>query len=311
MKSVSLGTTGQMVSGLCLGAMYFGSKTDPATSRALLDQYAGEGGTFIDTANIYSRWVPGFNGGESETLLGAWMKERGNRESLFVASKVGFEYPGVERGLSAKQIEGECEKSLKRLGIETIDLYYAHVDDRTTPQEESLAAFDRLVHSGKVRYIGASNFLAWRLAEADAISRAKQLAGYCCIQQRYTYLRPRVGTSFKPQIAANDDLLDYCGTKGVTILAYSPLLSGAYTRFDRSVPDEYLGADGEKRLQRLNSLARELEVTPNQLVLAWMMNSNPAVIPVMAGSTAEQLRENMAAAEVELTAEQVRMLNDE
>jgi aryl-alcohol dehydrogenase-like predicted oxidoreductase len=291
--------------------MYFGSKTDPATSRALLDQYAGEGGTFIDTANIYSRWVPGFNGGESETLLGAWMKERGNRESLFVASKVGFEYPGVERGLSAKQIEGECEKSLKRLGIETIDLYYAHVDDRTTPQEESLAAFDRLVHSGKVRYIGASNFLAWRLAEADAISRAKQLAGYCCIQQRYTYLRPRVGTSFKPQIAANDDLLDYCGTKGVTILAYSPLLSGAYTRFDRSVPDEYLGADGEKRLQRLNSLARELEVTPNQLVLAWMMNSNPAVIPVMAGSTAEQLRENMAAAEVELTAEQVRMLNDE
>lgn len=311
MKSVTLGTTGQMVSGLCLGAMYFGSKTDPATSRALLDQYAGEGGTFIDTANIYSRWVPGFNGGESETLLGAWMKERGNRESLFVASKVGFEYPGVERGLSAKQIEGECEKSLKRLGIETIDLYYAHVDDRTTPQEESLAAFDRLVHSGKVRYIGASNFLAWRLAEADAISRAKQLAGYCCIQQRYTYLRPRVGTSFKPQIAANDDLLDYCGTKGVTILAYSPLLSGAYTRFDRSVPDEYLGADGEKRLQRLNSLARELEVTPNQLVLAWMMNSNPAVIPVMAGSTAEQLRENMAAAEVELTAEQVRMLNDE
>ena len=150
MRKVLLGNSGVEVSIFCLGAMYFGTRNDKETSYQLLDQYVAAGGSFIDTANIYSRWVPGFVGGESEILLGEWMRERKNRNQLFLASKVGFEYPGVTRGLKARQIEEECHKSLKRMGIATIDLYYAHVDDRNTPMEETLAAFDRLVKAGKV-----------------------------------------------------------------------------------------------------------------------------------------------------------------
>ena len=243
MKKVLLGNSGIEVSQLCLGAMYFGSRTAQDRSWQLLDQYVEAGGSFIDTANIYARWVPGFVGGESETLLGKWMRERKNRHQLFIASKVGFEYPGVERGLPAWRIEEECNKSLKRMGIETIDLYYAHVDDRQTPQEETLEAFDQLVRDGKVKVIGASNFLAWRLEEARWISHSHDWVEYCCIQQRYTYIRPRAGTTFDPQIAANDDLLDYCRTRGMTMLAYSPLLGGAYCREDREFQPQYVGPD--------------------------------------------------------------------
>ena len=133
MRTTPLGWTGVEVSIFCLGAMYLGTRNDAASSYRLLDQYVDAGGSFIDTANIYAHWVEGFRGGESETLLGEWMRRRGNRSRIFLATKVGFEYPGVERGLSAAQIEAECDKSLRRLGVETIDLYYAHVDDRSTP----------------------------------------------------------------------------------------------------------------------------------------------------------------------------------
>jgi aryl-alcohol dehydrogenase-like predicted oxidoreductase len=290
--------------------MYFGSKTDKATSWQLLDQYVEAGGTFIDTANIYARWVPGFVGGESETLLGEWMRARKNRAQLFIATKVGFPYPGVEQGLPAWRIIEECDKSLKRLGIETIDLYYAHVDDRATPQEESLEAFDQLVRAGKVRLLGASNFLAWRLEEAKWISQTHGWAQYCCIQQRYSYLRPRAGTSFDPQIAANDDLLDYCRVRGIALLAYSPLLSGAYSRSDRSFAEQYVGADADQRLAVLAKIAREVGATANQIVLAWMVQSNPAVIPLVAASTKEQMQENLAASNITLSPDQIQQLTN-
>ena len=240
MKTMSLGNTDVEVSVFCLGTMYFGSRDDKEASYQILDQYIEAGGSFLDTANIYARWVPGYVGGESEILLGEWMRERKNRSHVFVATKVGFEYPGVERGLRADQIEEECEKSLSRLGVDTIDLYYAHMDDRSTPMEEAMEAFDRLVRAGKVRLVGASNFLAWRLEEARWVSQTNDWAEYCCIQQRYSYIRPKPGASFDPQIAANDDLLDYWRTRGITMLAYSPLLSGAYTRADRSFSEQYL-----------------------------------------------------------------------
>lgn len=309
MKSVPLGRSGVEVSEICLGAMFLGSSTDSATSYRILDLYVESGGSFIDTANIYAFWVPGFAGGESETLLGEWMRQRGNRSRLFLASKVGFGYGEVKEGLQAKQIEAECEKSLKRLGVETIDLYYAHVDDRATPQEESLAALQRLVEAGKVRFVGASNFLAWRLAEAEAIAASQGWAGYCCVQQRHTFLRPHPGASFTPQIAANNDLLDYCGSRGITLLSYSPLLGGAYTRPEREVPEQYRGPDCDARLERLGRLAAELEITANQLVLAWLMQAAPGSIPLAAGSTVEQVRENLAATEVELTPGQLRWLS--
>jgi aryl-alcohol dehydrogenase-like predicted oxidoreductase len=289
--------------------MYFGSRTDAELSRRLLDEYVESGGTFIDTANIYAHWIQGFKGGESETLLGQWMREKGNRSSLFLACKVGFQYPSVERGLTSSLIQAECDRSLKRLGVECIDLYYAHVDDRATPIDETLEAFQRLVRAGKVRFIGASNFLAWRLAESRATSRSRSWPAYCCIQQRYTYLRPRPGTSFDPQIAANDDLLDYCASSRTTLLAYSPLLGGAYTRSDRSLAEQYTGRDTDGRMKRLTAMARELGITPNQLVLAWLMQAEPPAIPVMAAGTLEQLRENMGALAISLTGEQVRELS--
>lgn len=311
MKTIQLGNTGIDVSEFCLGAMYFGSRNDKATSYQILDQYVDKGGSFIDTANIYAWWVEGFQGTESETLLGEWLCERKNRSQMFIASKVGFGYGDVERGLRAKQIETECEGSLKRLGVDTIDLYYAHVDDRNTPLEETVAAFDRLVQSGKVRLIGASNYLAWRLEEARWVSQTNNWAEFCCVQQRYTYVRPKPGATFDPQIAANDDLLDYCRARGLMMLAYSPLLGGAYsTRPDRVFAEQYVGPDTDVRVAALKTVAEDVGATLNQVVLACMRHSNPPVIPLVAGSTPAQMEENYGALDIELSAEQMTYLDE-
>lgn len=307
MKTQPLGQTSASVSALCFGAMYIGTRIDQPTSYRLLDQYCNAGGRFIDTANIYSRWVPGFQGGESETLLGQWMKERGNRADLFIASKVGFQYADVPKRLRASDIEAECEKSLKRLGIETIDLYYAHVDDRSTPLEESLEAFNRLVEAGKVRFLGASNYLAWRLEQAKWISQVNGWAGFCCIQQHYTYLRLRPGTSVQPQEMVNDDLLDYLASAGITLLAYSVLQSGAYTRPDRALRREFAMPDNDRRLETLRAVADEAGVSANQVILAWMLQRG--VLPLIAASDETQLGENLAALDVRLSAEQMERLN--
>lgn len=309
MRTTQLGNTGVSVSALCLGAMYFGTRQDEATSYRLLDQYVDGGGSFIDTANIYAHWVSGGKGQESEALLGRWMQKRANRARLFIATKVGFQYGSVPRGLTAHLIETECEKSLKLLNVETIDLYYAHVDDRATPMEETLEAFYRLVQAGKVRFIGASNFTAWRLEEAHWLSQLHGWAEYCCVQQRYTYLRPKPGASFAPQLNVNADLLDYCRNRPVTLLAYSALLSGAYTRPERAIGAQYLGLDSEARLAGLRQLAAEKGITPNQVVLAWMLHSDPFVLPLIAASTPEQMDENLRALEVKLSPEEMSRLD--
>lgn len=312
MRTVALGNTGEQVSALCFGAMYLGTHQDEPTSFALLDQYVEAGGTFIDSANIYAAWVSGFKGGESETVLGHWMKARGNRNKLFLATKVGFDYDKVERGLSARLLETECDKSLKRLGVETIDLYYAHVDDRKTPLQETLAAFDRLVNAGKVRYIGASNYLAYRLERAHTLAKLNDWPPFRCLQQRYTYVQPRPSVkNVGAQEYVTDEILDYVRwRKGdLTLLAYSVLLSGAYTRTDRSIPEQYDTADNGARLETLRAVAQENHCTPNQVVLAWLMQSDPPVLPLIAASTPAQMRENLAALEVRLSDEQMQRLN--
>jgi aryl-alcohol dehydrogenase-like predicted oxidoreductase len=310
MRTQQLGHTGKDVSALCLGAMFFGSRTDKETSYRVLDHYLDAGGTFIDTANTYARWIEGFQGGESETLLGEWMTQRGNRSALFIASKVGFDYQDVSIGLSARQIEEECNKSLKRMNIETIDLYYAHKDDPATPLEETMEAFDRLISAGKVRFIGASNYLAWRLERARWISETNSWAQFCCIQQRHTYLPMRPGASSGRQDVANNDLFQYCSDTGTTLLAYSVLLGGAYTRDDRPLSEGYISPDNEQRLAVLHTVAREIGATPNQVVLCWMMQSSPPVLPLIAASSEEQLAENIGALALELSAEQMRRLNN-
>jgi aryl-alcohol dehydrogenase-like predicted oxidoreductase len=309
MKTVSLGQTGEQVSALCLGAMLYGTGVSAETSKQLLDQYVDAGGSFIDTANIYAWWSGEGKGGDSEALLGEWMRERSNRSRLFIASKVGFGYGNVQQGLKASQIVSECEKSLRLLGVETIDLYYAHVDDRVTPIGETLDSFDKLVRAGKVRYIGASNYRAWRLEQADWVSQSSDLAAFCCVQQRYTYLQPRAGASFAPQVAANDDLLDYCRSRGMTLLAYSPLLSGAYTRAEREIGEQYRSEDNQRRLQALREVAAETGASPNQVILAWMLQSDPLVLPVFSASSSAQMEENLGALDVQLSPAQMERLN--
>jgi aryl-alcohol dehydrogenase-like predicted oxidoreductase len=308
MDQVQLGTTGIKASALVMGSDVLGSKIDRATTFSLLDFYFENGGNVIDTANFYASWLPGCVGGESESVIGAWMRERGNRNKLLISSKLAFDYPGCDGGLSASEIERECEMSLKRLQIDHLDIYYAHRDDLATPQEETMAAFDRLVKAGKVRVLGASNLSVWRIGEANAIARANGFATYQLIQQRYTYLRPRHGADFGPQIFLSEDTKAFAQQHGITLFAYSVLLQGAYTRPERPLPAQFAGVDADERIAALKSVAGELGVSPNQVIIAWMRQSKPAVVPLIAGSRTEQLRENIDALKVVLSDDQMNRL---
>jgi aryl-alcohol dehydrogenase-like predicted oxidoreductase len=309
MYKLPLGLTGEMVSAICLGILPFGSRLDKKESFNLLDRYVYAGGNFFDTANSYNRWMDGFVGGESETILGQWMHQRKNRRKMFVATKVGFEYQDVDRCLHADIVIAECEKSLKRMQTDVIDLFYAHTDDRTTPVEETMEAFNHLVKTGKVRYVGASNLSTWRLEQARWICKLNGWTPYCCAQQRYSYLRAKPGAYFDAQVMVDDDMLDYARTTGITLLAFSPLLNGAYARSDRPFSDQYLGPDTCARLQVLYNLADEAGVTPNQVVLAWMLHHQSPVIPIMGVSSEAQIEENLGALEVKLSPEQVARLH--
>ncbi len=299
------------VSALCLGTMNFGSRDSHQTSYQMLDQYYEAGGRFLDTANAYARWHQGCQGGESETLLGAWMAERANRDELIIASKAGFPAPvdGLDRGLSAGQIERAIEGTLQRLRIETLDLYYAHVDDRTVPLDETMEAFHRLVKAGKVKHLGASNYRIWRLEHARTIAAERGWTPYTCMQQRYTYARPKPSYNFFPHVAADRQMLDYAKAANVPLLAYSPLQAGAYTREDRELPEPYLWPDTELRVKELRAVARELDATPNQVVLAWMLESDPPVIPIIAASSRAQMEENLGALDLRLGDEMMARLD--
>jgi aryl-alcohol dehydrogenase-like predicted oxidoreductase len=309
MRKLKLGTSDAQVSALCLGLMNFGTRDSKELSYQLLDQYIQAGGSFLDTANCYSWWNPGGKGGESETLLGHYLMDRGNRDKLFIATKVGYTYPPVPTSLKAALIIEECDKSLRRMGIDCIDLYYAHIDDRGTPLEESLGAFDKLHRAGKFRYLGASNLMAWRMEEARAISQASGQIGFCCIQQRFTYLRPNPNADFSLQRPVTTDLLDWCGQRGVTLLAYSPLLGGAYTRPDRSPGPQYASPDSDARLAVLHQVAQELNATPNQVIYAWMLSQASPVIPLLAVGNAKQMKENLDSLNLKLSADQLERLN--
>ena len=309
MKIVTLGKSNLKVSALALGTDVIGSKIDRKTSFQLLDFYKEKGGTFLDTANFYASWLPGCAGGESETTIGAWMKDRGNRNEMVVSSKLAFDYPECAGGLQAAEIQRECDKSLHRLQTDRIDLYYAHRDDRETRLEETMEAFHHLVKAGKVHVIGASNLRLWRIAEANTICRQNGWTEYTAIQQRYTYLRPRHGADFGPQIFITQDLKDFAQTHGIALCGYSVLLQGAYTRLDRQVPAQFAGVDSDARLEALKAVAGETGRTLNQVVIAWSRQNTPSILPIVLGSKIEQLAENIAALEVTLTSEQMHRLD--
>lgn len=308
---IELGNTGDKISCIGLGTMYFGSKVDEQTSFEMLDFYFDRGGTFLDSANKYASWVPGFQGGESEKLLGKWMKEKGSRNVVFISSKVGFPYGDVARSLKKEIIISECERSLKRLGIETIDLYFAHTFDAKTPAEETMEAFFLLKKSGKIRFAGASNFYGWQLFEANAIAQQQGWEGFCCIQQRHTYLEPTLRVDFGTQLLLTPEIQELCKAKNVCMMAYSPLLGGTYVRNDHPVSVQYQCKLNEFRLTKLREVADELQTSPNAVVIAWMMQSSPQIIPMVTGSSVAQLAENLEAISFSLTDGQLDRLNQE
>lgn len=309
MERVHLGTSDVEVSALCYGTDLIGSRINESDSFALLDTFYDRGGTFIDTGNFYASWYPGCVGGESESTIGRWMTARGNRDRIAISTKLAFDYPGCDGGLSAAEIERECEKSLRRLQTDHLDVYYAHRDDFDTPLEETMEAFHRLINAGKVRIIGASNLWLWRIAEANMLAELRAWSTYSVVEQRYTYLRPRHGADFGPQICFTDDMKRFAAHHGMTLIAYSILLQGAYTRDDKPIPAQFAGPEADDRLAALAQVASETGATMNQVIIAWMRQSTPAVLPIIAGSKPEQVVENSAALDVTLTVDQMLMLD--
>ncbi|MER7836888.1 aldo/keto reductase [Streptomyces sp. NPDC096040] len=302
------GDRGLDVSALCLGGMHFGTSTDEATAFAVLDRFLEAGGTFIDTANTYAFWPEGGTGEESEELIGRWLRSRGVRDRVVLATKVGAlpvpldaPWPEAAEGLSAEVIGRQAKASLERLGTDRIDLYYAHIEDRHTPLEETVAAFGELVEHGTVRLLGCSNHAAWRIERARTLAREAGVAGYTCVQQRATYPRPRPGADFGVNPHVSDELLDYVAAEpDLTLLGYSTLLGGALSRPDRPVPEQYDHPGTPARLAALARIADEVGATPNQVALAWLMRGTPAVLPVIGVSSVAQLEECLAAVDLEL-----------
>ncbi|MET8868219.1 aldo/keto reductase [Nonomuraea sp. NPDC004580] len=296
---------------IALGTIPFGTSVGIDETFAILDRYHEAGGTRIDTADNYPFWVEGCSGDESELAIGAWLAARGTRDEMVISTKVGARptVPGdvtldSAEGLSAEVIAKGVEDSLQRLGTDRIDVYWAHVDDRDTPLEETLGAFDAVVRAGKARAIGAGNMAAWRLERARNISAGHGWTPYTYLQLRHTYLRPRPGTrpAESGHRLVNDDTLDYLAAEpGITLWAYNTLMFGAYTRQDRPIPDIYHHPGTTRRLAALREVAGELGATPNQVVLAWLIGGG--VVPIVGVSTMEQLEEAIGGARLTLDAE--------
>ncbi|MEH1165478.1 aldo/keto reductase [Micromonospora sp. CPCC 205539] len=325
MRYRTIGTdpaTRREVSVLSLGAMLFGSATDEATSYAILDRYVEAGGTFIDTSDNYAFWVDGGQGGQSEELLGRWRRSRGVGAEIVIATKLGARplAPGTSyldnaEGLSAKVIRDSAERSRDRLGVERLDLLYAHIEDRTVPLTETVEGFAELVAEGTVGLLGASNHRAWRVERARALAAAAGLPGYEVLQYHHSYLprRTDVTRQLDPDGdpgAAGGDLLSYLRAEPeLTLVAYSPLLKGAFTRADKPLGAEYDMPSAPPRLAVLREVAGQTGATVNQVVLAWLLGGDVPSIPLVGASSVAQLDESLAAVDLELTAEQRHRLD--
>jgi len=315
-------STRRDVSVLSLGAMLMGSRTDEATSFAILDRFVEAGGTFIDTSGNYAFWVHGTQGGESEELLGRWRRSRGIGDEIVIATKVGarplapsagFVRPDgsvIEMdGLSAKAIRESAERSMSRLGVGRLDLMYAHIEDGGVSLAETVEGFAELVSLGMVGLLGVSNHWAWTVERARALASAAGLPGYEVLQYCHTYLRQRaempswLSPDGEPG-AAGPDLLSYVRSTGLPLVAYSPLLGGAYVRPDKPLGPEFDHAGTPRRLAALSAVAAETGATANQVVLAWLMGGELPVIPLVGASSVAQLEESLGAVDLELSAEQ-------
>ena len=305
----TLGSTGLEVHPLCLGGNVFGWTADEETSFAVLDAYAAARGNFIDTADVYSAWVPGHQGGESEAILGRWMADRGNRDEIIIATKVGML---GDEGLSAEAIAKAADASLHRLQTDRIDLYYAHKDDEGTPLEETLGALDALVQAGKVRHIAASNYSAARLAEALVVSDREGLARYVALQPHYNLVE---------RGEYEGELQDLCASEGIGCVPYFSLAKGFLTgkyRPEGAAVDSpraegaaaYLDARGLAVLDALDAIAAEHQVPVAAVSLAWLEAQDTVVSPIASGRSVAQLQDLLAVADLELTAEELARLTE-
>ena len=311
----TLGRTGLRVSELCLGTMQFGWTADEALSFQILDAAFEAGINFIDTADIYSNWVEGNPGGVAETIIGKWMKRSGlPRQQLVIATKVrGRMGPQPnDEGLSRAHILNAVEGSLRRLGIDYIDLYQTHWNDEHTPIEETLATLDDLVHQGKVRYIGCSNYPAWRLTEALWVSRMEHLARYDSLQPHYNLVHR---AEFERELA------EVCQAYGLGVLPYSPLeggfLTGKYRRDNdfesarRRNAQKYFNDANWSLLETMDRLGQEKGgASISQIALAWLLADPLITSPIIGPRSMEQLQDNLLAAGVRLNPDEKKVLDE-
>ena len=307
-----LGRSGLQVTPLCFGGNVFGWTVDEATSFSLLDAWVGAGMNFIDTADVYSRWVPGHTGGESETIIGKWLKRSGRRDQVVLATKVGKDMGDGKVGLAPAYIRSAVEASLKRLQTDVIDLYQSHDDDASLPLADTLGAYADLIKAGKVRAIGASNFTAPRLAEALAASAAHGLPRYECLQPLYNLVeRP----AFEAELEA------VCLQHGIGVINFFALARGFLSGKYRSEADlaksprgqgvkQYLNPHGLRVLGALDAVAQRLNATPAQVALAWQIARPSVTAPIASATSLAQLADLVAAARLTLDADAVHQLNE-
>jgi aryl-alcohol dehydrogenase-like predicted oxidoreductase len=312
MEKRRIGRSDLTVPPLCFGGNVFGWTADEATSFALLDALLDAGVTFIDTADVYSAWAPGNKGGESEAIIGKWMKSRGNRDRVVIATKVGMEMGPGKTGLSPAYIRAAVEDSLRRLQTDHIDLYQAHRDDPDTPLGDTLEAFAGLVKDGKVRAIGASNYTARRLAEALAISERNGLPRYESLQPEYN-LFDRAGYEA--------DLEPLCRERGLGVITYYSLASGFLTGKYRSerdagksvrgarIAEKYLNDRGLRILAALDEVAARYGATQAQVALAWLIARPGLTAPIASATTTAQLDELIGATRLHLDREAIAALD--
>ncbi len=306
-----LGNSGLEIAPIVFGGNVFGWTADEATSFQLLDAFVAAGFNAVDTADVYSRWVPGNKGGESETIIGKWLKRGAKRQQVIIATKVASEMGPGKKGLSKSYIFAAVEDSLQRLQTDYIDLYQSHVDDADTPLEETLEAYAQLIQQGKVRAIGASNYNAKRLGEALQISRKKVLPRYESLQPHYNlYERAEFET----------DLAPLCLRENIGVIPYFSLASGFLAGKYRSEADlaksargslvkKYLNERGFEILSALDQVAKAHSATPTRVALAWLLAQPSVTAPIASATNLDQLRELLSAADLKLDRESLEKLN--
>ena len=311
MQTRKLGNSTLQVSPLAFGGNIFGWTVDESTSFKLLDAFVGAGFNFIDTADTYSRWVPGNQGGESETIIGKWFKQRGNRAQVVIATKVGMEMGPAKKGLSRSYILQEVEDSLKRLQTDYIDLYQSHTDDAEAPLEETLGTYADLVKQGKVRFVGASNYKGERLAEALKVSKQKGYPSYQSLQPLY---------NLYDHADYEDNLEPVCVANGLGVIPYFPLAAGFLSGKYRSEADlskskrgqgnkKYLNERGFRILAALDNVAKKYASTPAKVAIAWLLARPSITAPIASATSIDQLNDLIAATKLKLDRASVEELN--